>query len=98
MTCISTVGVYDDLTAGQSAVAVRSADYETSGWIDEEFGICIDHVYRQNGIKYILPDILMDLLLGYMLVMLGRQNNRFQTERLAILVILYGYLALSVGS
>ena len=98
VTCISTVGVYDDLTASQSAVAVRSADYETSGRIDEELGVCIDHVCGQNRIEYILLDVLMDLLLRYMFVMLGRQNDCLQTKRLAILIILYGYLTLSVGS
>ena len=45
---IAAVGIHYDLTAGQSAVAVRSADYETSGRIDEEFGVCIDHVCGQK--------------------------------------------------
>ena len=98
MTCISAVGVYDDLTTGQSAVTVRSADHKTSGRIDEELGVCIDHVCGQNGIEYIFLDILMNLFLRYMLVMLGRQNDSFQTDRLAILIIFYGYLALAVGS
>ena len=40
----------------------------------------------------------MNLFLRYMLVMLGRQNDSFQTDRLAILIIFYGYLALAVGS
>ena len=31
VTGISAVGVYDDFSSGQSAVTVRSADYETSG-------------------------------------------------------------------
>ena len=31
-------------------------------------------------------------------ILLGRQNDCLQTKRLAILIILYGYLALSVGS
>ena len=41
VTCISTVGVYDDLTSGQAAVSVRAADYETSGRVNEELGFCI---------------------------------------------------------
>ena len=31
-------------------------------------------------------------------IMLGRQNDSFQTDRLAILIILYRYLALTIGS
>ena len=98
MTCISAIGVYDDLTTGQSAVAVRSADHETSGRINEKFGICVDHVCGQDRIEYVFFNVLMNLLLRYMLVMLGRQNDSFQTDRLAILIILYRYLALTIGS
>ena len=48
VTSVSTVGVYDDLTSGQSAVSVRSTDYETAGRVDEEFGFCIYHLCRKD--------------------------------------------------
>ena len=67
VTGISTVGVYDDLTAGQTAVSVRSADNETAGRIDEELGVLIDHICRKDRIKDILFDIFVDLLLGNIL-------------------------------
>ena len=70
MTCISAVGVYDDLTAGQTSVTVRSADYETSGRVDEELGVLIDQLCRQNRIKDIFFDILVNLFLCYIGIML----------------------------
>ena len=38
----------------------------------------------------------MNLLLSYILIMLGRKNNGIQTDRLAVLIVLYGYLGLSI--
>ena len=37
VSCISTVSINDDLTTCQSAVTVRSADYETSCRIDDKY-------------------------------------------------------------
>ena len=51
---------------------MRSTDDETAGWVDEELGVCIYHLCRQNLIKYILLNVFMDLLLAYLIVMLGR--------------------------
>ena len=72
MTCISTIGINDDLTTGQTCISVWSADYETSGRIDKEFGISIDQLLWKDRIKDIFLNILMDLLLGNVLFMLGR--------------------------
>ena len=52
----------------------------------------------KNGIKHILLNILMDLLLGHIRVMLGGKYNRLKTNRLSVLIILYGNLALAVRS
>ena len=75
MTCISTISVYDDLTSGYAGVTVWSTDDKTSGWVDEELRLIIDHILWKDRIKYIFLDIRMDLLLGYILVMLGRKHN-----------------------
>ena len=96
MTGISAVGVYDDLTACQTAVAVRSADNETAGGIDEIFGILIYHVSRNDGVKYIFFDVLVDLLLGHISGMLGGKNNRIKANRLAVFIIFYRNLSLAV--
>ncbi len=96
VTSISAVGVYDDLTSGQAAVTVRSADYKTSGRVDKNLVSLIYHVCRKDRIEYIFFDILMNLLLGYIRIMLSGKNNRIQTERFAVLIVLYGNLCLSV--
>ena len=75
---------------------MRTADNETSGRIDKEFCILINHLCRQNLVKYIFFNILMDLLLGYFLVMLGGKNHCIQTGWFAVFIVLYGYLCLAV--
>ena len=70
MTCISAVGIYDDLTAGQTSVTVRSADYKTSGRIDKELGVLVDQLCRQDRIKNIFLNIFVNLFLRYIRVML----------------------------
>ena len=70
VTCISTIGINDDLTTGQTCISVWSADYETSGRIDKEFGISIDQLLWKDRIKDIFLNILMDLFLGNVLIML----------------------------
>ena len=63
VTGISAVGVDYNFPAGQSAVAVRSADYETSRGIDKELRILIHHFLRQNYVKYIFFNIFVYLFL-----------------------------------
>ena len=98
VTCISAVGIYNDLTSGKTCVSVRSTDYETACRIDEVFGILIQKLLRKDRIKYILLNILVNLLLCYIRIMLGRKHNSLQTDGLAILIILYRHLALSIGT
>ena len=98
MTCISAVGVNDDLSSCKSTVSVRSADHETSGRVDEEFGICIYHLLRKDLIEYIFFDILMDLLLSHILIMLCGENDCIEAERLSVLIVLNSNLGLSIRS
>ena len=72
MARISAVAVHNDLSSCQSAVSLRSADNETSCRVDKELGLLVDHISRDNGVKYILFDILVNLLLSNGLVVLGR--------------------------
>jgi hypothetical protein len=54
---------------------MRAANYETAGRIDEELRFPIHHFLGQHGIKDIFPDVFMNLLLGYLWVMLGGQHH-----------------------
>ena len=96
VTGISTIGVYDDLTSGQTTVSVRSSDNETASRVDEELGVCIYHVSWKDRIEDIFLDILMDLFLRYFFTMLSGQNNCLQTDRFAVLIIFNSNLSLSV--
>ena len=49
VTGISAVGVYNDLTAGQSAVAVRSADHETACGVDKELRVLVHHILPEGS-------------------------------------------------
>ena len=98
VSCVAAVGVDDDLPTGQAAVTMRAADNETSGGVNEELGLIIHQLCGKDRIQNILTDICMDLLLGHIGIMLGRKNDCIQMDRFSVLVILYGYLALSVGT
>ena len=64
-TGISAVGIHNDFTSGESAVAIGSSDHEASGGIDVEFGFIVNQLCGQNGIENIFfDDVFMDLFLG----------------------------------
>ena len=70
MTCISAVGVNNDLTSCQSGITVRSTDDETSGRVDKEFRVLVDELLRQNRLEDIFLNVLVNLLLCHILIML----------------------------
>ena len=98
MACISAVGVNNDLTACQTAVTLRSADYKAACGIDKELRILIHHMSRQDFIKYILLNIGMNLLLCSLLVVLCGQYDRIETDRFVVFIVFHGNLSLSVRS
>ena len=97
MTGRSAVGVNDDLAPGESCVSLGSPDDETPCGIDEKFCLPVNQIPGQHGIKYIFPDIPVNLFLAHVLVMLGGENHRFQAYGLAVFIVFHGYLALAVG-
>ena len=96
MTCHSAVSIYNNLSSGQTAVSVWSADHKTACRIDEEFCMFIYHLSRDDLVKYIFLDICVDLFLCHIRIMLCRKYHCIQTFRSSILIILYCYLCLSV--
>ena len=70
MASVTTVCIYNDLTACQTTVTVRSADNKTACWVDEELRMLIDHLCWKNYIKNILLYIFMNLFLCYFRIML----------------------------
>ena len=98
VTSCSAVGINDDLTTCQTTVTVRSADNKTTCRIDEILRIRINHISRNDRIKNILLNILMDLLLSNIRIMLCRAYNSIDSLRLAGLIILNSNLSLSIWS
>ncbi len=96
VTGIATVSIYNNLTARQPCIAVRASDYKTPRRVDVKFRISINQLCRKHRLKYIFFNILMNLLLGNIFIMLGGKHHCFQTQRLALCIVFYGYLALSV--
>ena len=98
MTTDTAVGIDDNLASRQSGIAVRAADDKTSCRIDEDLGVRVDHRRIHNRIDDILADILVNLLLADLLVMLGGDDNRLETDRLVVLIVLDGDLRLAVSA
>ena len=90
------VGVDDDLAAGEACVSVGAADDEASGGIDVVFGVFVDHIGRDHLIDDVFAHVSVDLFLGGLGRVLGREDDRLDTDCLAVLVIFDGDLSLSV--
>ena len=96
MRSCSTVGIYNNFTSGETGIPVRSANHETPGRIDEDLGLFIDHLLVYHGVDHIFADVFVNLLLADLLIMLGRNDDSLQTDRLIVLIIFHGNLALAV--
>src|SRR5690606_35289738 len=55
------VGIDDDLSAGQAAVAVRAADHKAPGGIDVADEVLVHELARQYRLDHVLNDLLADL-------------------------------------
>ena len=75
---------------------MRASDDKPPGRIHEKLGVLIHHFSRQHMIKNVFFYILMYLFLLHIRIVLSGKNNRFQSERLAVLIVLHCHLALSV--
>ena len=98
MTCVSTVGVNDDLTTGKTRVTCRTAYNKTTGGVDINLGCIIHHTLGNDRKNNFALDILADLLGGYLIAMLRRNNNGINTNGIAVLVVFNGDLSLAVGT
>ena len=92
------VGIDDDLASGKPCVAVRTADFETAGRIDEVSGVH-EHVLGEHRFDDLLDHRVGKLLLlaVHVGVVLRRENHRVDALR-APIDIANGHLRFRVGA
>src|SRR5699024_1880483 len=69
------VGIDDELSAGQSYIAHRSADNKASGWVGEDFHIIGAQVFGNHLVDDFLGQLLCDLFLGDVFIVLRGEND-----------------------
>ena len=95
MTAHAAVGINDDLSAGQTAVTLWTADNKASGWVDEDLGIVAHQFLWNDGVDDMFLDVSADLLHLNIWRMLVGDDDGFNSNR-NIVFILDGYLGLAV--
>src|SRR5690349_24970821 len=84
MTANAAVGIDDDFPSGESSVAMRSADDETAGRIDMEFGLRIHHPGRDDRINNVFFDISAELIGAHIIAMLRGDDHGVDAAGLSI--------------
>src|SRR5690606_12660355 len=93
---IATISIHDDFAASQARISLRSANNETTSWIDEVFSIFIDPFSWNDFIDDVFFDIALDLLQRYFWVVLSRNNNRIYTKRLIVFIVFNCHLRFAI--
>ena len=97
----ATVGVNNDLTAGETGVTLRTTNDEETRGLNVVDGVVIKVLGRNDLLDDLLLDLLSELLGGDILRMLGRDNNSVDTlgdDSAVIMAVLNGDLSLGVGA
>src|ERR1019366_3328712 len=93
----ATVGVHDDLAAGQSSVAHRSTDNEAARGIDVVLGVLVQHLLGQRRLNHVLQDVSPQLFGRNRLRVLTGNNHSIDAHRLVVLVVFHCDLGFAVG-
>src|SRR3984957_2522100 len=83
----ATVAVNNDLAPGQSRVALRAADDEAPGGIDEKLRLLVQHGGGQDFLNDFLDDESLDFLMFDIGGMLGGDDHVDDAHGLAVLVL-----------
>ena len=97
---IAAVGIHNDLSAGQTGIAVGAANDEVSGGIDVNVGDLVDikAVFFQNRGDYPQANIFTKLSDIKIRAVHDRYNNGVDADYIVVFVKLYCDLSLAVGS
>src|SRR5699024_8024231 len=83
---VSAVCIDNYLSSGKSAVALRSADYKPSGWVNIVNRVVIQKLRRYNRLYAFIYCVLAYCLLGYGAVMLRGYDDGVYSGGLAVIV------------
>jgi hypothetical protein len=78
------IGVDDDLAAGQAAVALRAADDEAAGRVDQILDFALDQFGRQHRLDDVFDHRFADGFERHVRRVLGRQHDGVDAVRLAV--------------
>jgi len=97
VTAPTAVGIDDDLTTGQAAVTVRTANDELAGGVDVVLDLALDEVLWQFWLDDLFDHVVLDLFLRDRRTVLRRDNHRVDANRL-LAIVFDGDLALAIGT
>lgn len=95
------IGINNDLAAGEAGITLGTTDDEETGWLDVVDGPVIQVLGRNNLLDDLLLYLLSELLGGDILAVLGRDDDGIYAERYnsaTIVGILDRDLGLGVGA
>jgi len=84
VTAHAAVAIDDDFTTGEAAVALRTADDEFAGRVDEILGVLGEHVLRKDLLDDLLDAELLDLGVAHVSGVLGGDDDVHDAGGLAI--------------
>src|SRR4051794_1682175 len=91
------VAVHDDFAAREAGVALRTANDETSGGIDQKLGRAVDHRFGEHLANHFLDAEFLDLAMVDVFSVLGGDDDVRNADGLSVLVN-DGDLRLRVGA
>ena len=96
----ASIGVDDDLAAGQASIGGRSSEDERTGRIHQHAVFVMSHLVAkhviEHGLDHMLHKMLLQPCLIHFRIMLGGDQHSIQTYRPIMLVVFDGDLSLAV--
>ena len=84
------VGIDNDFAAGEPAVALRPADHEAAGGVDEVFGVGGEHFGRQHGFDDVLNHGLAQFFMADRRIVLGGKHHGVDAFYFAGFAVVHG--------
>src|SRR5690606_13642216 len=86
VTCHTAVSIYDNFTASQTTVTYRTTDHKHTRWVDVEFGVCMEHVSRNDFFYNLFNHSFFHVRLRDFRIMLSRKTDCVLTTWYAIFI------------